>query len=111
MPSTTDVNTASAPARNHAQLTASLEQVQALRHTPSGLPVLDMQLAHASTGQEAGGPRQIALSIKAVAFGVQAERLGRQALGSFWDFQGFLAQGRNGKGVVFHIQEFQPHQF
>jgi len=46
-----------------------------------------------------------------VAFGTQAERLARQALGSLWDFQGFLAQGRNGKGVVFHIREFQPHQF
>lgn len=111
MSSTTDVNTGSAQQRNHFALTAGLEQVQALRHTPSGLPVLDMQLLHASMGQEAGGQRQIALVIKAVAFGVQAERLGRQALGSLWDFQGFLAQGRNGKGVVFHIQEFQSHQF
>jgi len=105
------VNTARTPTSNHARLTASLEQVQPLRHTPSGLPVLDMQLAHASMGQEAGAQRQIALGIKAVAFGSQAERLARQALGSLWEFQGFLAQGRNGKGVVFHIQEFQPHSF
>lgn len=105
------MNTASAHASNHASLTASLEQVQPLRHTPAGLPVLDMQLAHASMGQEAGAQRRIALEVKAVAFGLQAERLARQALGSLWDFQGFLAQGRNGKGVVFHIQEFQPHQF
>ena len=103
--------TGGAHASNHASLTASLEQVQPLRHTPAGLPALDMQLVHASTGQEAGAQRQIALGIKAVAFGPQAERLARQALGSLWDFQGFLAQGRNGKGVVFHIREFQPHQF
>jgi len=105
------VNTGGAHASNHVSLTASLQQVQPLRHTPAGLQVLDMHLTHASTGQEAGGQRRIALEIKAVAFGIQAERLARQALGSLWDFQGFLAQGRNGKGVVFHIQEFQPHQF
>lgn len=110
MSSTADVNTGDARASNRASLTASLEQVQPLRHTPSGLPALDMQLVHASTGQEAGGQRQIALTLRAVAFGTQAERLARQALGSLWDFQGFLAQGRNGKGVVLHIQEFQPHQ-
>ena len=42
-----------------------------------------------------------------MVFGTQAERLARQALESLWTFQGFLAQGRNGKGVVFHIQQFQ----
>jgi len=105
------VNTPTHQAINSANLTASLQEVQPLRHTPSGLPVLDMQLAHASAAQEAGGQRQVALVIRAVAFGPQAERLARQALDSLWDFRGFLAQGRNGKGVVFHIQEFQPHQF
>ncbi len=45
------------------------------------------------------------LVIKAVAFGAMAERIAKQAIGSLWRFEGFLASGRNGKGVVFHIQE------
>ena len=36
-----------------------------------------------------------------------AERLARQALGSLWRFQGFLATPGNGKHPVLHIQDFQ----
>ena len=51
--------------------------------------------------------RQVKLVVKAVAFGAMAERLVKQAIGSMWRFNGFLATPRNGKSVVFHIQEFQ----
>jgi primosomal replication protein N len=43
--------------------------------------------------------------VKAVAFGALAERLAKQAIGSSWKFNGFLANARQGKAVVFHIQE------
>ena len=90
-------------------LTARICETQPLRYTPIGLPALDLRLEHASQQQEAGGQRQVQVVLKAVAFGTLAERLARQALESLWTFQGFLASGRNGKGVVFHIQEFQPY--
>ena len=93
---------------NLTRLTAVIAESNPLRFTPAGLPALDVTLEHMSVQQEAGGERQAVLRLKAVAFGTQAERLGRQALESLWTFQGFLAQGRNGKGVVFHIQQFQP---
>jgi len=93
---------------NSLTLSASVAELQPLRYTPAGLPALDVMLEHASVQREAGGERQAVLRLKAVAFGTQAERLRRQALESLWIFQGFLAQGRNGKGVVFHIQQFQP---
>ena len=51
--------------------------------------------------------RQVKAALKAVAFGAVAERLARQALGSLWRFQGFLATPRNGKHPVLHIQDFQ----
>jgi primosomal replication protein N len=38
---------------------------------------------------------------------VLAERLAKQAVGSVWTFQGFLATPRQGKSVVLHVQEFQ----
>jgi primosomal replication protein N len=44
--------------------------------------------------------------MKAVAFGTLAERLAKQAVGSVWQFSGFMANARQGKSVVFHIQEF-----
>jgi primosomal replication protein N len=94
--------------RNHLVLTACINAIQALRHTPAGIPALDLELEHESQVLEAGQPRQARAVVKAVAFAAQAERLAKQALGSGWTFSGFIAAGRNGKGLVFHIQGFEP---
>ena len=51
--------------------------------------------------------RKVQLKLRALAIGSLAERLGKQAVGSVWMFQGFLATPRQGKSVVLHIQEFQ----
>ena len=77
-----------------------------MRYTPAGLPALDLRLDHESTLQEAGQDRRVQAGVKAVAFGALAERLARQAIGSVWRFSGFVATPRNGKILVFHIQEF-----
>jgi primosomal replication protein N len=92
---------------NKLVITACIAEIDALRYTPAGLPALNMKLDHESEIQEAGQARQVKTSMKAVAFGALAERLVRQAIGSAWKFTGFLATPRNGKNVVFHVQEFQ----
>ncbi|WP_353235130.1 primosomal replication protein N [Diaphorobacter ruginosibacter] len=92
---------------NQIALTACIAEIQSLRYTPAGLPALDLRLEHESQQREAGVQREVKVAVKAVAFGALAERLARQALGSNWIFQGFLASPRNGKGVVFHIQDIQ----
>ncbi len=94
------------PGANQLVLTASIAELGAPRYTPAGLPALDLRLEHESLLQEAGQDRQVKASVKAVAFGALAERLARQAVGSRWRFQGFVATPRNGKHLVFHIQEF-----
>ena len=94
---------------NHVVLTACIEELQALRYTPAGLPALDLRLAHESSQMEAGSPRKVLAVVKAVAFGALAERLARQAPGSTWKFQGFLATPRNSKTVVLHIQDIQQN--
>lgn len=95
-------------ATNRLILTASVVERDAMRYTPAGLPALNLQLEHASSVQEAGQVRQIKAVMKAVALGTNAERLASTAAGSVWRFTGFLATPRNGKHVVFHIQEFLP---
>jgi primosomal replication protein N len=92
---------------NHVVLTACIAEVNALRHTPAGLPALDMKLEHESSIEEAGQMRQVKMAIKAVAFGAMAERIGQQIIGSAWKFTGFLATPRNGKNVVLHVLDFQ----
>jgi len=92
---------------NQLVLTACIAELEALRYTPAGLPALNMRLEHESVIQEAGQARQVKAVVKAVAFGALAERLVKQAVGSAWRFNGFLATPRNGKNVVSHVQEFQ----
>ena len=92
---------------NKLVITACIAEIDALRYTPAGLPALNMKLDHESEILEAGQTRQVKATMKAVAFGALAERLVKQAVGSDWKFTGFLATPRNGKNVVFHVQEFQ----
>ena len=92
---------------NRTELTACIAEQAALRYTPAGLPALDVILEHASEVQEAGQNRKVQLKIRALAIGSIAERLVKQAVGSIWTFNGFLATPRQGKSVVLHIQEFQ----
>lgn len=91
---------------NTLVLGACIAEAETMRYTPAGLPALNLLLEHASEVQEAGQTRQVKASIKAVAFGSVAERLVKQAIGSVWKFNGFLSTPRNGKHLVFHIQEF-----
>jgi primosomal replication protein N len=94
---------------NQLVLTACIAEVSTLRYTPAGLPALNLTLDHESQVQEAGLKRQVSASIKAVAIGAVAESIGQQAIGSVWRFTGFLGATRQGKGIVFHIQEFQQN--
>ena len=93
-------------AANCLILTASIVERDAMRYTPAGIPALNLKLAHASCVREAGHDRQVKAEMKALALGSNAERLASQAIGSSWQFTGFVATPRNGKHVVFHIQEF-----
>ncbi len=91
---------------NQVVLSARIVEASVLRYTPAGLPALDFRLEHESELTEAGQQRQVKVAVKAVAFGSVAETLGKQAIGSNWNFTGFLATPRNGKHPVLHIQSF-----
>ena len=94
---------------NRVVLTGTLAEQAALRYTPAGLPALDVRIEHSSQHREAGNLRNVTASVKAVAFGPLAEKLARQAPGSQWTFQGFLATPRNSKMLVLHIQDIQKN--
>ena len=91
---------------NQLVLTACLVEVSPLRYTPAGLPALNFSLESETEVQEMGTKRQVKVSLNAIAIGHLAESIGKQALGSVWKFTGFLGAARQGKNVVFHIQEF-----
>jgi primosomal replication protein N len=91
---------------NQLVLTACLVEVSPLRYTPAGLPALNFSLESDTEVQEMSATRQVKVSLKALAIGHLAESIGKQAVGSVWKFTGFLGAARQGKNVVFHIQEF-----
>jgi len=91
---------------NRFGVTAVVVQVQSLRHTPAGIPAVNLVLEHESQVVELDTPRLVKLQLRAVAFGALAEVLSRQGMDTICRFEGFLANARNGKGVVFHIQDF-----
>jgi len=93
---------------NHVELTACIAEASPLRYTPAGIPAANFVLDHASEIVEAGSPRQVRLTMKAVAFGTLAEQTGRLPMGQSFRFTGFLVNARGSKSVVFHIQAFQP---
>jgi primosomal replication protein N len=91
---------------NSCVLSACIAEVESLRYTPAGLPALNVKLEHESQVSDNGNPRTVKLVMKAIAFGTLAERLAKQAVGSDWKFSGFLSNSRQGKSVVFNIQDF-----
>ncbi|MDR0479366.1 MAG: primosomal replication protein N [Burkholderiaceae bacterium] len=101
---------------NRTEFSARIAERGALRSTPAGLPALDLKLTHESVVTQADGMRRVQAQLKAKAIGAIAERLDRQAVGSYWRFTGFLASPGasinpvRAKSVVLHVLDFQPSQ-
>jgi primosomal replication protein N len=94
---------------NRLLISATLLERQALRHTPAGLPALDVLLKHESELFQEGQARKVSLELKARAIGSTVQALAALAVGARADFAGFLAGSRNGRGLVFHILEQHNH--
>lgn len=89
---------------NRLVLSARVIEIDALRHTPAGIPILHMRLAHESELTEAGHPRRVELEIPAVALGEMALMLADAPLGCSLEAEGFLAPSRKGSSrLVLHL--------
>lgn len=78
------------------------------RYTPAGLPAFDMVLRHDGELGQDGAARKVSLEIRAVAIGAVQAKVGALALGSEAVFGGYLAPGRNGRGLLFNVVEVEP---
>ena len=96
---------------NRLVLAARLVERRALRSTPAGLPALDFELKHESELSEDGQPRKVSLQLRAVAIGRIVQVVSLVELGSAGSFGGFLAGARNGRGLLFHVTDFEPANF
>jgi primosomal replication protein N len=92
---------------NQVMLDARLQAREALRYTPTGVPVLDFALAHESTQVEAGSERRVACELAAVALGPIARELATVEPGAHIRCRGFLARRyRTGITVALHVNAF-----
>lgn len=90
---------------NRLVLSATVVESGALRHTPAGLPALDLTLKSETDVSENGLPRKVSLEIKSVVIGELCRKAQAMPLGGNASWAGFLAPSRNRKGLVFHITE------
>jgi primosomal replication protein N len=92
---------------NRVRLRAKLVALGDLRYTPAGIAVLQAGLRHQATVAEAGIERQLDFELEVVAVGDAAQRLGRLALGTELDIDGFLApRSKRSRSLILHITEF-----
>ena len=91
---------------NRLVLLAEMVERGAARYTPAGLPVCEFSLKHESQVTEASQPRKVSMEIRAVGIGDIAKLLQRMDIGTRGSFAGFLTNQRNGRGIVFHVTEF-----
>jgi primosomal replication protein N len=93
---------------NEVVMSGVIRELDALRYTPAGVPVAEFRLRHASTQQEAGQMRRVALDLPAIAFGVVARRLADALPGGEVTARGFLAlRSQKSAQIVLHANTIE----
>lgn len=96
------------PGINRLALDATVGDRGTLRHTPAGIPAVELTLLHRSTQAEAGGKREVECEMHAVAFGEVATALSGMAPGAVLRCEGFIARRyRTGASVALHVTRFE----
>jgi primosomal replication protein N len=86
-------------------------ELDTLRYTPAGIPLLAITFRHTSIQNEAGMKRQAECEIQAVAMGELAKKAATLSLGEKIKVVGFLAKkSLNNDRLVLHMNELETMQ-
>ena len=89
-------------------LGGELKELEPLRHTPAGVPLMNFSILHRSTQVEAGIDRRVECEVQALALGDAALKLGGQAPGTAVRVRGFVAnRGRAGRALIVHVNNVE----
>ena len=89
-------------------LSGNLIELDALRHTPAGIPVVNFRLSHASEQIEAGHARAVQCEVAGLAFDREARLMAAAKLGMQVKITGFLAgKSRDSKQLVLHATNIE----
>ena len=91
-------------ATNLLVIDGEVVQIETLRYTPAGIPLLSFVLRHLSEQVEAGMQRRVECDVNAMVMGPLAERSQRIKVGEFYKASGFLAKrSLKSTQLVMHI--------
>ncbi len=89
---------------NRLVLDAQLVELNPLRMTPAGVPVVECLLAHRSRQWEAGGEREVSCELRAIALGDQARLMAAASPGVQLKVAGFIAaRSLKSRSPVLHV--------
>ncbi len=89
-------------------LSGKLIELDALRYTPAGIPVVNFRLSHASEQVEAGTKRAVQCEVAGMAFEREARLIAAAKPGMQVTVTGFLAEkSRDSKQLVLHATNIE----
>jgi primosomal replication protein N len=93
---------------NAVALSGELVDIEPLRHTPAGIPLVNFRLAHKSRQLEAGYKRQVECEMSGVAVGEVAVAMSRIRQGHAVSVEGFLnRKNRMSAQLILHVTKAQ----
>ena len=93
---------------NAVALSGELVDLEPLRHTPAGIPLVSFRLAHKSRQLEAGYKRQVECEMSAIAIGEVAVAMSRMRQGHAVSVEGFLnRKNRMSAQLILHVTKAQ----
>ena len=95
--------------RNEVVIDGRLLKRGTLRHTPAGIPAINLVIGHQSIQIEAGGRREARCEVEAVAIGDLAVKLSTQKLNQPLRISGFLTRlSVKDSQLVLHVVSVEP---
>ena len=89
---------------NQLVLAGTLAQLETLRYTPAGVPLIECRIRHESKQIEANSERMVQVEIPAIAIGEMARKVSQLNLAQTLRVTGFLAQkSQKSQQIVLHI--------
>jgi len=89
---------------NQAVICGEIVRLNAIRYTPTGIPVLEAVVRHQSSQQEAGIQRQIHCELPVVALGDTAAIMAKLKTGDDIRLEGFISRkSQINQQLVLHV--------
>lgn len=93
---------------NRVVLTGRIAEMDALRYTPAGLPLMAFKIGHVSEQVEAGFKRRVECEIPAMAMGEPAQAVAAWKAGDSIKAEGFMARkSQHSQQLVLHLNKIE----